>query len=165
MDCDVPKVDVQIVDVASPFPCLFDVPKPHRQMEPVKDVGDRLTCCAEHDALKANVSVAENGDIAARQPSLCPQRRANNVVLASRNIRRGGELARWSAFGHNTAHGDLEMAALMAGNSADVGAINENGNGRAAGPADAIRTCYVPLFDLIGDLGEPVADGTMIVRA
>lgn len=55
------------------------------------------------------------------------------------------------------------MPALISGNCANVGAINEYGNGGFAGSADAIGACDVPLFDLIGDLGEPVADGPMIM--
>jgi hypothetical protein len=33
-----PKIDVQIVDVPKVFSCLFDMAKPHRQMEPVKNM-------------------------------------------------------------------------------------------------------------------------------
>src|SRR5690606_30695026 len=53
---DVSKVDVQIADVPEAFPCLFDVPEPYRQMEPVKDVRHRLPCRAEHNALQPDVS-------------------------------------------------------------------------------------------------------------
>jgi hypothetical protein len=56
------------------------------------------------------------------------------------------------------------MAALVSGNCADdVGAINETGDRRSVGSADARRTCNVPSLDLIGDLGEPVDDDSMIV--
>ena len=56
-------------------------------MEPVENMGDGLPCCADHDALQPDVSVAEDSDVAARHPSLRPQRRTNNVVLAGGNMR------------------------------------------------------------------------------
>lgn len=111
----------------------------------------------------ASRSLKKNGDVAARQPSESPQRGTNRVVLASGNIWRGSELARWPAFGHNAPHGDFEMPALISGNCADVGTVNEYGNGRSVGSADAIGACDVPLLNLIGDLGEPVDNGPMIV--
>lgn len=92
MNGNVPKVDVQIADMPEALPCLFDVPKPHRQMEPVKDVGYRLPCCGEHNTLQPNASVAEDSNVPARHPSLSPQRRTNRVMLASGDIRRGREL-------------------------------------------------------------------------
>lgn len=55
------------------------------------------------------------------------------------------------------------MAALISGNCADVGAIDENCDGGSAGSADVIGARGIPLFDLIGDLGEPIDDGPMIV--
>lgn len=79
---DIPKVDVQIADMPDSFPCLFDVPEPHRQMEPVKNMRHGLPCCTEHDALQPDISVAENSDVAARQPSLRPHRGTNHIVLA-----------------------------------------------------------------------------------
>lgn len=73
-----------------------------------------LACCADDDVLQADLSIAENTDVSAGQPSLCAQRRAN------------------------------------------VGAIDENGNGRLAGATETIGARDVPLFDLIGNLGQPV---------
>jgi hypothetical protein len=35
--------------------------------------------------------------------------------------------------------------ALIAGNRANIGAINENGNGRFAGATDTIGACDIPL--------------------
>jgi hypothetical protein len=55
------------------------------------------------------------------------------------------------------------MSALISRNRAGVGAVNENGDRRSIGAAHAIGACSVPPFDLIGDLGEPVDDGTMIM--
>lgn len=89
---NVPKVDVQIAAMPEAFPCLFDVPKPHRQMEPVKDVGYRLPCCGEHNTLQLNIPVAEDSNVPARHPSLSPQRRTNRAMLASGDTWRGREL-------------------------------------------------------------------------
>jgi|GEM_PF-2963764 len=89
---NVPKVNVQIANMPEAFACLFDVPKPHGQMEPVKDVGYRLPRCGEHNTLQPNVSVAEDSNVPARHPSLSPQRRTNRVVLAGGYIRRRREL-------------------------------------------------------------------------
>ena len=63
---NISKVDVQIADMPEALPRLFDVPKPHRQMEPVKNMRHGLPCYTEHDALQPDVSVAENSDVAAR---------------------------------------------------------------------------------------------------
>ena len=43
MNRNVSKVDVQIADMSDPFPCLFDMPEPHRQMEPIKNMRHGLT--------------------------------------------------------------------------------------------------------------------------
>jgi hypothetical protein len=53
------------------------------------------------------------------------------------------------------------MPALISGNCANLGAVNENGNGRFAGSAYTTPASHVPFFNLIGDFGEPVADGPM----
>lgn len=87
MKRSVSKVNTQIADALEPFPRLFDMTEPHRQMEPVENVGDGLACCADDDTLQPDVSVAENGDVAAWHPPLRPQRRTNNVVLAGGNMR------------------------------------------------------------------------------
>ena len=94
MNPDVSKVDVQIVDMSYSFPGLFDMPEAHRQMEPVKNMRYGLTCCADHDALQANFSVAKDSNVAARQPSLRSHRRTNDIVLAAGHIRRSRELTR-----------------------------------------------------------------------
>lgn len=54
------------------FPCLFDVPKPHRPMEPVKTMRYGLPCRAEHNILQSNISVAEDSGVSAREPALRP---------------------------------------------------------------------------------------------
>jgi len=84
-------------------------------------------------------------------------------VLASGDMRRAGKLTRCSALCHDSSHGDLEMPALIAGNRANVSAIDENGNGRLAGTTDPIRARDVPPFDLISYLGQPVAHGSMVM--
>ncbi len=116
-----------------------------------------LACCADNDALQANFSVAEDHDISAGQPSLCAHRRANDVVFAGGDVRRTGKVTRCSALRNNASHRDLEMPALIAGNRSNLGAIDENGNGRLAGTTETIGARDVPLFDLIGNLGQPVA--------
>lgn len=72
-------------------------------------------------------------------------------------IRRTGKLTRCSALRNNAFHRDLEMPPLITGNRANIGAINENGNGRLAAATDTIGACDIPLFDLIGNLTQPVA--------
>lgn len=42
MKRSVSKVNTQIADALEPFPRLFDMTEPHRQMEPVENVGDGL---------------------------------------------------------------------------------------------------------------------------
>ena len=125
-------------------------------MKPVKNMRNGLACCADNDVLQADFSIAENTDVSAGQPPLCAHRRANDIVFAGGDMRRAGKLTRCSAFRNNASHRDLEMAALIARNRANVGAINENGNGRLAGATETIGARDVPLFDLIGNLGQPV---------
>ena len=49
---NISKVDGQISNMPEALPGLFDVPEPHRQMEPVKNMRHGLPCCTEHDALQ-----------------------------------------------------------------------------------------------------------------
>ena len=114
-------------------------------MKPVKNMRNGLACCADNDVLQADFSIAENTDVSAGQPPLCAHRRANDIVFAGGDMRRAGKLTRCSALRNNASHRDLEMPALIAGNRANIGAINENGNGRLAGATDTIGACDIPL--------------------
>src|SRR5690606_3464752 len=53
---NISKIDAQIAAMTEALPRLFDVPEPHRQMEPVKNMRHGLPCCTEHDALQPDVS-------------------------------------------------------------------------------------------------------------
>lgn len=71
-------------------------------------------------------------------------------------------MARWPPLRNNPSQGDLEMPALIARNCANMGAINENRNGKLASSSYTIRARNFPLFDVIGDLCEPVTDSLVI---
>ncbi len=117
-------------------------------MKPVENMRDGLTCCTDDDALQPDLSVAKDSDVSARQPSLRAHRRANDIVFAGSDIRRTGKLTRCSALRNNASHRDLEMPALIAGNRANIGAINENGNGRLAGATDSIGSRETSHFSI-----------------
>jgi hypothetical protein len=107
-------------------------------MKPVQNMRDGLACCGEDDALKPDLSVAKDSDVSARQPSLRAHRRANNIVFPGGDMWRACKLTRSSALRNNAPHSDLEMPALIAGNRANVGAIDEDRNGRLTGATDTV---------------------------
>jgi len=107
------------------------------------------------DALHPDVPIAENGDVAAWDPSLCSKRSANNVVFCPvATCGEAAKLASSTALGHHAAHGNLEMAALIPGNRADVGALNEHadrGAGAAYGPGDIIAAILGHQIERLGN--------------
>lgn len=128
MKITVEKISTQVTDVLDAIPCLFNVPKSHRQMEPVENMSDGSPGCADNQTLQPDIPVTENGDVAAWHPSLGSKRGTNYIMLAGGDVRRARELTRWPALGHDTPHGDFEMAALISRNRANVGAIDKHGD-------------------------------------